>query len=324
MLDRQFGMELAVVAPGVVAYGTQSLRQNLSWIDLDRGDASPPTLLTSGNSVDRQPRLAPDGETILFSSNRTGNMDLWTINRTSGTVRQLTDDSANDWDPAFVNDGREIVWSSDRSGNLEIWIANADGSGARQLTQDGVDAENPTATPDGEWIVYMTANPAHRGMWKIRPDGSEATQLWEGAGYISELSPDGRHALFATSQQDGVWIRVVNIETSALLPFRIGVPRELQRASNGSVGRARWTDGGRSIAFMGAVDDELGVFTQAFATSGDTSSTRRRLAGFDPVWVTESFEISLDGSVVLLSNLRPGGTVMLAENVPFVTPPRAP
>ena len=50
----------------------------------------------------------------------------------------------------------------------------------------------------------------------------------------------------------------------------------------------------------------------------------RRLAGFDPVWVTESFEVSLDGSVVILSSVRPGGTVMIAENVPYVTPPRAP
>ena len=94
-----------------------------------------------------------------FSSNRGGNLDLWTINTRTGAVGQLTDDEARDWDPAYTADGSQIVWSSDRGGNLEIWIANADGSGARQVSSDGIDAENPGVTPDGEWVVYMTSNP---------------------------------------------------------------------------------------------------------------------------------------------------------------------
>jgi len=105
---------------------------------------------TRGNSNDRQPAYAPDGQRVIFSSNRSGNLDLWELSTRNGMLRRLTDDPADDWDPAYVPDSKEIIWSSSRSGNLEIWKANADGSGARQITHDEVDAENPTATRDGK------------------------------------------------------------------------------------------------------------------------------------------------------------------------------
>ncbi|MFO7609559.1 MAG: protein kinase, partial [Candidatus Krumholzibacteriia bacterium] len=42
-------------------------------------------ILTRGLSRDRQPVYAPDGRTVLFSSNRSGNVDLWTVDRASGS-----------------------------------------------------------------------------------------------------------------------------------------------------------------------------------------------------------------------------------------------
>jgi WD40 repeat protein len=87
--------------------------------------------LTRGRSNDRQPVYSPDGEWLAFSSDRSGNLDLWKVSTKTGALKQLTDDAAADWDPAFTRDGKSLLWSSNRSGAFEIWIANADGSGAR-------------------------------------------------------------------------------------------------------------------------------------------------------------------------------------------------
>jgi len=38
--------------------------------------------------------------------------------------------------------------------------------------------------------------------------------------------------------------------------------------------------------------------------------------------MTESFDISPDDQRIVLSRIRPGGAVMLAEHVPYVTPRR--
>src|SRR5262249_57006252 len=93
-------------------------------IGVGSGPASGERALTRGRSVDRQPAYSPDGGQIVFSSNRTGNLDLSILSAKTGAIRQITDDPADDWDPAFTPDGRQIVWSSGRSGSLEVWVAN--------------------------------------------------------------------------------------------------------------------------------------------------------------------------------------------------------
>src|SRR5262249_20377953 len=135
----------------------------------------------------------------LFSSNRSGNLDLWTTNTRTGDVRQITDDRADDWDPAFTADGRGILWSSNRSGHLEIWIASADGNGARQISHDGVDAENPTQTADGAYVVYASGNPDKAGIWRVRSDGTQETQLAKGDFFIPQVSPDGRYVAYGVT-----------------------------------------------------------------------------------------------------------------------------
>ena len=249
--------------------------------------------LTRGQSNDRQPAYSPDGERIIFSSNRSGNLDLWELSTRTGMLRRLTDDPAEDWDPAYMADAKRIIWSSNRSGPLEIWVANADGSDARQITHDGVDAENPTGTPDGKWVLYGSANPATAGVWKIRTDGSQASRLFAGYTLFPETSPDGR---FVSSMKDltadSATLCVVRVADGSWEPFAV---RLTGRSSNtgGSVGRSRWMPDGRAIAFIGQNERGInGIYTQDFAPRKETSATRRPLCCFDPDAATESFGIS--------------------------------
>ncbi len=87
-------------------------------------------------------------------------------------------------------------------------------------------------------------------------------------------------------------------------------------------GRARWFADGKSIAFVASSGTQIGVMVQDFVPGRDTTGTRRKLTGFEPEWIVETFDISPDDERIVLSRNRPGGTVMLAENVPYVTPPR--
>jgi Tol biopolymer transport system component len=282
-------------------------------------------VLTRGDSRDRQPVYAPDGATILFSSNRAGNLDLWMVSVATGEVRRLTDDAANDWDPAYTPDGKQVMWSSGRSGNLEIWTAAVDGSGARQITRDGVDAENPTATPDGRWIVYSSGNPAHNGIWRIRPDGSEAARLVSGGQFLPDTSPAAPLTAFVRHLPDSPVneIKVVNVESGELLDFTISVRRAAPGASEGSgsgnLGRPRWLRDGSAIAFIG-VDEagRHGVFVQDFVPGRDTSTTRRKLVGFASDREAESFAFSPDGRRVALAEVQESASLMLAEKVPGI------
>ena len=82
-------------ASGNVLFDARSPRENLKERRLDPTTKAPRTL-TLGNSTDRQPVYSPNGEEVVFSSNRSGNLDLWSISRKTGVVRRLTDDPSID------------------------------------------------------------------------------------------------------------------------------------------------------------------------------------------------------------------------------------
>jgi len=312
-----------VLGPGRLVLDQIEWRMNLSEVGLAAGP-QPPRPLTSGNSRDRQPAYSPDGSRVVFSSNRSGNMDLWVLETRTGALRQLTDDPAQDWDPGFTPDGRHVLWSSDRSGHLEIWIAGADGSGARQVSQDGVDAENPNATPDGRFVVYTSGNPERLGLWRVRPDGTDAQRLVDAAVLVPEIAPHGRHALFvADAGESRRLIRVAEVETGTLVPFEIEVSWPPSASNQILFGRARWTPDGRRIAFIGAnAEGRSGVFLQDFVPGRDTSATRRAVAGFAPDVLTESLGVSPDGKSLVVSTLQEYSSLTLAEGLAGLEPPR--
>jgi len=302
-----------VVGPGTIVFGTGSPRQNLREITLQDG-SSKTRWLTRGNSTDRQPAFSPDGEWVIFSSNKSGNLDIWAISTKTGAERRITNDSAEDWDPAFTADGKQIIWSSNRSGHFEIWIAGADGSGARQLTQDGVDAENPAVTRDGGWIIYSSGNPAKNGIWKMRPDGSEATRMVAGPTLVPDVSPDGQYCSYVPNLPTRPYqLKVLRIADGSVVPFEI---------LNDVFPRSRWMPGGKAIAFVGQDEKGVrGVYVQDFVQGQDTSKSRRALGGFDAEATAESFGLSPNGSSLVIASREQLSSLMIAERVPGVSRP---
>ncbi|HET8647719.1 MAG TPA: hypothetical protein VFO85_19630, partial [Vicinamibacteria bacterium] len=303
---------------GRLVLAVRMLRQNLREVPLRNAGAAPARWLMRGNAADRQPVYARDGEWIAFSSNRSGNLDIWSVSRRTAATRRLTDDPAHDSDPAFMPDGR-LLWSSNRSGVFEVWLAEADGSGARQVTRDGVDAENPVATPDGGWIVYASANPRSRGIMKVRPDGGEPTLVVGGNLIEPEVSPDGRFVAYvADSGSDRAALRVAHLAGGAALPFEVRLP---PWSPGGTIdqGRCRWLPDGRALAYV-AQDQEgrYSVFVQEFAPGG-AAGRPRRLAS-DPDLDAESLGVSRDGALLTVSFREQLFDLMLADDVPGVEP----
>ncbi|HEV7428714.1 MAG TPA: protein kinase [Thermoanaerobaculia bacterium] len=309
-----------VLADGRIILDVRSPRDNLREIALTAATTTPTERwLTRGNSSDRQPVYSPDGQLVLFSSNRSGNLDLWQMNLAAGSVRKITDDAAEDWDPAFTPDGKKIVWSSGRTGNLEIWMANADGSEAHQVSHDGVDAENPTATADGQWILYNSFNQKHLGIWKVHPDGTGASSVVAGRDVVPDVSPDGKYVAFlADGRTTRATVRVVRIADGAMTRLLIRVPAPPHTTA--ILGRMRWMPDGKSIAFL-YVDEHgvNGVFQQDFIADQDTTATRRKLAAFDPERATESFGISRDGRTIAVAGWEQLFSLMAIDGVPGVT-----
>jgi eukaryotic-like serine/threonine-protein kinase len=302
-----------VAGPGALVFDGGGAHQNL--FELGDGKALGHAL-TGGPTVDRQPAFSPDGRRVVFSSDRSGSLDLWSLEVATGAVRRLTFDAADDWDPQWTPDGKHLIWSSNRAGHFEVWIAESDGTGARQVTSDGVDAENPTMSADGSWIVYSSGNSAAPGIWKIHPDGSGAKLLLAGNFLLPELAPrSGWIAAVETgARSDNVSpIRIIRLEDGASIA-ELSVP-----GRDGNTGRSRWTPDGRSLVSWGEDDKGLHVlYRQPIVPGLDTREKREVVAVSDDRRSIESFGISpVDGRFVVSAGWGERD-VMMAEGIPGI------
>lgn len=304
---------------GSLLLSTGTSTQSLHEVAIADGPGQLGRRLTAGEAQDRQPVYSPDGRYVMFSSNRSGNLDLWRLELASGALLQLTDDPAQDWDPAFMPDGESIIWSSDRSGNLEIWTATAVGAEARQVSHNGADAQNPTATPDGQWIVYTSGNPAAPGLYRVREDGTEEAPIVTATGLtlaLPELSPDGDWVMTSvTAGEDGRrHLRAYAVADGR--PSEFNVEFELSDVALTIIfGRSRWLSP-RTIAY---VDHDgagtTGIYVQEFLPEADTRATRRALAGFIRGEVVESFAFSPHGRSIVMAVERSSRSLVLAEGL---------
>jgi Tol biopolymer transport system component len=106
--------------------------------------------ITDAPGVETSPTLSPDGKTVVYASDASGNLDLYSLRVGGRHPVPLTADSpTNDWQPAFSPDGERIAFRSERDGG-GIFVMEATGESVRRLSDAGY---NPSWSPNGREIV---------------------------------------------------------------------------------------------------------------------------------------------------------------------------
>ncbi len=112
------------------------------------------TELTTGPNDDREPAWLPDGSGLVFSSDRSNDVQykIWKLNLASGALTQLTRGAGAESNPVVSPDGRQLAWTD--TGN--VYTAPLDGSAAPTLVAPGTIPAYDTAGA----LVYQGANRA--------------------------------------------------------------------------------------------------------------------------------------------------------------------
>lgn len=113
------------------------------------------TQITAGAQRDVDPMISPDGNSLVFASNRTGHFNIFVFSyRTSGTL-QLTQGDKDDRYPNWSADGRKVVFGSVRTGKSDIYETSNDGSsGFLQLTDSPLLEEYPNYPSNSRGLLY--------------------------------------------------------------------------------------------------------------------------------------------------------------------------
>lgn len=117
-------------------------------------------------------RVSPDGQSILFASDRRSpmvNFEIFQLDIKSGKVKQLTDEWGWDINPYWSPDGKNIVFASDRAGQFDIYTMDADGKNVIRLTQTPWHEMEPAWSPPS----FQAINPTGKRIesWGIMKRG---------------------------------------------------------------------------------------------------------------------------------------------------------
>lgn len=161
----------------------------------------PPVRLT--NVISAYPNPSPDGERVVFQSNRTGRFEIYLMNADGGNLVKLTDRPGENSSPVWSPDGAEIVFAASPEGHSDIYLMTSDGSNVRRLTEDPGDDSHPHWSADGRRIIFNSARttPDRDAEWSrqwhevfsMNRDGTDLRQHTRCRTVCTypSLSPDG-------------------------------------------------------------------------------------------------------------------------------------
>ncbi len=209
------------------------------------------TRLTGNDQADHfYPSLAPDGQSVLYSSNESGEYAVYEMDLSSGTSRRLTY-LGDDYAPAMSPDGSQVVFVHNDGQRQTLWVVDRAGGTPRTLaaasTGDGWD---PVWSPDGDRILFASSRAGGVQLFVADAVGSSVRQLTdvEGLRGRSDWSPDGA---FLATYAGSAWHReiiLLDLEGSIL---------------------AQPTEGGNNLAPSISPDGEWIAFTSYRDHYGD-------------------------------------------------------
>ncbi len=211
------------------------------------GEHEQPLLPTTGR--DYNPSFSPDGQWVVFTSDRNGSADLYRVHRDGTGLDRLTDDSAFDDQGALSPDGNTLAFVSSRDvGTANVWLMDLATRRSRNVTKHASGNYRPSWSPDGRWIAFTSDREGpHRRMvipgccgWElmqftalyiVRPDGSDLRRLTAAGGSVAspKWDPSGRRIVVAESRDGLAAARIVavDIETRDRVVVAEGADRKL-------------------------------------------------------------------------------------------------
>ena len=125
------------------------------------------------------PLVSSDGERVLFRSQRSGHVNIWTAPVAGGEPEPLSlEDAEQDhavWSPA----AQQVAYTSNRNGTLELRVADASTGESGALFSPGVGVcSAPQWSPDGSKIVFRYGTPTSpMDLWVVSLEDGRAMQL---------------------------------------------------------------------------------------------------------------------------------------------------
>ncbi len=184
--------------------------------------------LTNSPGYDAEATISPKGDKIVFTSDRSGDLELWTMNIDGTNQKQITNGLGYDGGAFFSADGTKLVFRASRPTidadvmeyknylvehlvaptTMEIYTCNVDGSNLKQITHLGKANWAPYFSPKGDKIIFSSNHHSDKGydfqLFMINIDGTglEAITAVSKFNAFPMFSPDGKKLIFSSNRNN--------------------------------------------------------------------------------------------------------------------------
>jgi WD40 repeat protein len=180
---------------------------------------------------------------IAFTSHRSGDSEIWTMDAQGRNLRNVTQHPAWDYWPAWSPNGQTLAYISERDGDPELFIQAENSPDAIQLTFNDEADRLPAWSPDGSRIAFAAIRNGVEEIHLINTECASSSEgcgghersvtAWPLKGTAPAWSPDGRRIAFiGWNQEDRTGIYIVGPE-----PENIQIVWE----GNAWIGSLTWT-----------------------------------------------------------------------------------
>lgn len=189
-------------------------------------DGSNPEVLISSDVYDAEPSVSPDGRFIVFTSARSGDLNIWRYEIETGELLQLTHDLGYDGGAFFSPDSERIIWRASRPtseaaerhiellnrglvqpNDVNLMVMNADGSDQRRVIELPGANWAPFFHPDGNRVLFSSNHASGSGrffdIFMIDLDTLEMTQITNSGTFDSfpMFSFDGKYLVWSSNRR---------------------------------------------------------------------------------------------------------------------------
>lgn len=207
-------------------------------------------LTRNGAGVDDlDPEWSPDGERILFLSDRAGSYDVYVMDADGSDPQRLTKTPGRcEANPTWAPGGRSIVFDTYcllTSEQSDLYSVSVDGGPVTNLTRNAGDDFGARWSPDGTRIAFTSDRGGFgEEIYLMRPDGSRVERVTFEPGNDRDVAwAPGGAAIALSSNRDGdsYDVYVMDLASSRVRRLTAGAPAETSPT---------WSPDGRRLAFL--------------------------------------------------------------------------
>jgi TolB protein len=158
---------------------------NLVLFVLDLGSRQE-TRLTNSLSIDTEPVWAPDGQSIYFTSDRSGRPQIYQVSASGGTPQRISFQGQNNANAAVSYDGKQLAMVQGNGNVYRIVVMDRSlGGQVRPLSPGPID-ESPSFAPNASMLLYAATEGRRGVLYAVSADGLVRQRLVLSDGDVRE------------------------------------------------------------------------------------------------------------------------------------------